>query len=152
MIRKLMYTMCAAALCVPMVATSQDSASAPAADAAAGGNTGTVVFFREKKIVGSAIRYKVRENGKELCKLKNGTFCTVTVAAGKHEYLVHTEAKDALTLDVEAGKTYYVQGAISMGAFAGHPQLSVADQAAFDGMKAKLKDNTGQDLGGDEKE
>ena len=91
----------------------------------------------------------MRENGKELCKLKSGTYCTVTVAAGKHEYLVQTEAKDALTLDVEAGKTYYVLGAISMGAFAGHPSLTASDPAKFDGMKAKLKDNTGQDLGGD---
>jgi hypothetical protein len=129
--------------------------AAPAPAASAGGApTGTVIFFREKKFAGSAIRYKVRENGVELCKVKSGTFCTVTVPVGKHEYLVHSEAKDALTLEVESGETYYVLAGISMGFMAGHPNLSPSDKATFDKMKDKLKDNTGQDLGGadDDKE
>jgi hypothetical protein len=33
-----------------------------------------------------------------------------------------------------------------MGFMAGHPNLSPSDKAAFDGMKEKLKDNTGKDL------
>jgi hypothetical protein len=149
MIRKTICTLLAAGMLAPFAASSQETAAAGVN--AAGTETGTVVFFREKKIVGSAIRYKVRENGKELCKLKSGTYCTVAVSAGNHEYTVATEAKDLLTLTVEPGKTYYVLGAISMGAFAGHPNLTSTDVATFDGMKAKLKDNTGQDLGGDEK-
>lgn len=136
-------------------ATAQDAAAVPAANAASG-NTGTVIFFREKKFAGAAIRYKVRENGVELCKLKNGVFCTVSVPVGKHEYVVHSEAKDVLTLEVESGETYYVIGGISMGFMAGHPNLSPSDQATFDKMKGKLTDNTGKDLGGaddkDEKE
>jgi hypothetical protein len=127
-------------------AGAQDSA-APAV-AAGGAGTGTVVFFREKKFTGAAIRYKVRENDVEICKLKSGTFCTVTVPAGKHVYLVHSEAKDALTLEVEPGKTYYVLAGITMGFMAGHPNLSPSDQATYDKMKSKLKDNTGKDLGG----
>jgi hypothetical protein len=129
-------------------ASSQEPASAPAtaAAAAAVASTGTVVFFREKKFAGAAVSYKVRENGVELCKLKSGTFCTVQAPAGKHEYVVHSEAKDVLTLEVEPGETYYVVGAISVGFLAGHPNLSPSDKGAFDGMKAKLKDNTGQDL------
>jgi hypothetical protein len=136
----------AAALLAPAFAGAQDTANAssmPAADAATGG---TVIFFREKKMVGAAIRFKVRENGIELCKLGSGTFCTVPVPAGMHQYDVHTEAKDHLSLDVKAGETYYVVSSISMGAFAGHPKLVVTDKATFDGMKAKLKDNTGKDL------
>jgi hypothetical protein len=140
----------------PCAALAQDNAAAtepaaaPAADSAA---TGTVVFFREKKFAGAAIRYKVRENGVELCKLASGTYCTVQVPAGKHTYEVHSEAKDALNLEVEAGETYYVVGAISMGFMAGHPNLSPSTRETFEGMKAKLKDNTGKDLGGpDDKE
>ncbi len=129
-------------------AGAQDAA-APAASAA-GGTSGTVIFFREKKFAGSAIRYKVRENGVELCKLKSGTFCSVTVPVGKHEYVVRSEAKDVLTLEVESGETYYVLGGISMGFMAGHPNLSPSDKATFDKMKAKLTDNTGKDLGGDD--
>jgi len=131
----------------PFAASSQDSAAPPAGAATdTSATTGTVVFFREKKFAGAAVSYKVRENGVELCKLKSGTFCTVQVPVGKHEYEVHSEAKDVLTLEVESGETYYVIGAISMGFMAGHPNLSPSDKAAFDGMKDKLKDNTGQDL------
>ncbi len=147
MIPRLTKVAMAALLLAPFAAISADDAAtaAPAADAAAG-ETGTVVFFREKKMMGMAIRFKVRENGVELCKLGSGTFCTVQVPVGKHEYLVQTEAKDKLTLEVESGETYYVQASISMGVMAGHGNLAPATKEAFDGMKDKLKDNTGKDL------
>lgn len=138
----------AAALLAPAFAGAQDAATTTDASAAATADagTGTVVFFREKKMMGAAIRFKVRENGTQLCKLGSGTFCTVQVPAGTHQYDVHTEAKDQLSLEVKPGETYYVQSTISMGAFAGHPKLAVTDKATFDGMKDKLKDNTGKDL------
>jgi hypothetical protein len=134
----------------PLAAVSQENAAVvamPATEASAADN-GTVVFFREKKFAGSAIRYKVRENGVELCKLASGTYCSLQVSAGKHSYVVHSEAKDVLNLEVEPGETYYVIGGISMGVFAGHPNLSPSTKEIYEGMKAKLKDNTGKDLGG----
>ena len=147
MSRKLISAGLAALLLAPFAAVSQDSApaAAPAADVA-GGSTGTVVFFREKKFAGAAIRYKVRENGVELCKLGSGTFCTLQVPVGKHAYDVHSEAKDVLNLEVEPGETYYVIGGMSIGFMAGHPNLSPSSKDVFDGMKDKLKDNTGKDL------
>jgi len=154
MSRKLISAAVAALLLAPCAfsADSPSPSAAPAASAA-GGATGTVIFFREKKFAGSAIRYKVRENGVELCKLASGTYCTVQVAVGKHAYEVHSEAKDLLNLEVESGETYYVIGGVSMGFMAGHPNLSPSTKAVFDGMKDKLKDNTGKDLGGpDDKE
>jgi hypothetical protein len=152
--RKLISLGLVALTFAPCVGLSQDTAPAatPASDAAAAA-TGTVVFFREKKFAGSAIRYKVRENGTELCKLASGTYCNLQVPAGKHAYVVHSEAKDVLNLEVEPGETYYVIGGISMGVFAGHPNLSPSTKEVYDGMKEKLKDNTGKDLGGpDDKE
>jgi hypothetical protein len=148
---KLQSAVLALAVLAPFAAYSQDTApAAPTAAPAAG--TGTVVFFREKKFAGAAISYKVRENGVELCKLKSGTFCSVAVPVGKHEYVVHSEAKDVLTLEVESGETYYVVGALSVGFLAGRPNLSPSDKATFEGMKSKLKDNTGQGLGADDKD
>ena len=128
-------------------AIAEDAAAAPAANAATA-NTGTVIFFREKKFAGAAMRYKVRENGVELCKLKNGVFCSVSAPVGKHEYVVHSEAKDVMTLEVESGETYYVLGGMSIGFMAGRPNLSPSDKATFDKMKDKLTDNSGKDLGG----
>lgn len=139
-------------LLAPLAAVSQEGAAAapaapaaPAADAAAGG-TGTVVFFREKKMMGMAISFKVRENGVELCKLGSGTFCTVQVPVGKHQYVTQTEAKDVLNLEVESGETYFVQASISMGFAAGHGNMAPSTKETFEGMKSKLKDNTGKDL------
>ncbi|HVI58135.1 MAG TPA: DUF2846 domain-containing protein [Luteimonas sp.] len=121
------------------------SASAPAATQAAGPisppaeGMGQIVFFREKKFAGAAIRYKVREGDTELGKLASGTYFVVPVAPGAHQYTVHSEAKDILNLEVEAGETYYVIGSVTMGLFAGHPNLSPSDQATFEGMLPKLK-------------
>jgi hypothetical protein len=47
---------------------------------------------------------------------------------------------------VESGETYYVQASISMGVVAGHSNLAPSTKDVFEGMKAKLKDNTGKDL------
>jgi hypothetical protein len=145
--RKLIKAAIAALVITPCVTLSNDNATSPtpASDAAAG-NTGTVVFFREKKMMGAAISYKVRENGVELCKLSSGSFCTLQVPAGKHAYVTKTEATDTLNMEVEPGETYYVQASISMGVVAGHSNLAPSTKDVFDGMKAKLKDNTGKDL------
>jgi hypothetical protein len=100
---------------------------------------GQIVFFRESKFVGAAIGYKVREGETELGKLRNGTYFVHVATPGAHAYTVHSEAKDVLNLEVEAGETYFVIGGISMGVLAGRPNLSPSDQAAYTAMAAKLK-------------
>lgn len=98
-----------------------------------------IVFFRPSKFTGAAVGFKVREGEKELGKLRSGKYFVASVEPGTHQYTVHSEAKDVLTMEVEAGETYYVQGTITMGFMAGRPNLSPSDQATFDGMAAKLK-------------
>lgn len=100
---------------------------------------GQIVFFRPSKFAGAAVGFKVREGTTELGKLRSGNYFVAAVEPGTHEYTVHSEAKDILTLEVEAGETYYVQGTISMGFMVGRPNLSPSDQATFDGMASKLK-------------
>ena len=91
------------------------------------------MFYREKKFAGAAISYKVREKGVEICKLKSGTFCNVQAPAGKHEYVVHSESKDVLTLEVETGRNV-LRGWRTLGGFlAGHPNLSPSDKSSFKG-------------------
>lgn len=132
-------------LCATMGAAAEDPASTPAADpsaaaAAVGEGQATIVFFRPKKLMGAAVGFKVREAGVELGKLRNGTYFVLKVAPGRHQYVVHSETEDVLTLEAEAGETYYVQGSLGMGVVAGRPNLSPSDQATFDSMKAKLKE------------
>lgn len=121
---------------------TDDAATAPAVTGVIGAppaGKGQIVFFREKKFVGGAIGYKVREGENELGKLSNGTYFVAVVEPGAHEYTVHSEAKDILNLEVEAGETYYVTGGVTMGVFAGRPNLSPSDQAAFEALAGKLK-------------
>jgi len=129
-------------------ATDATAAPAPAAAATEAGpatvgappaGKGQIVFFRPSKFAGAAVGFKVREGDAELGKLRSGNYFVANVAPGTHVYTVHSEAKDVLTLEVEAGETYYVEGTISMGFLAGHPNLSPSDKATFDGMSAKLK-------------
>ena len=122
----------------PAAATS----AAPAANtfiAAAPQDKGQIVFFRESKFVGGAIGFKVREGEAELGKLRSGKYFVATVEPGKHEYNVHGETKDVLTMEIEAGETYYVQASIGMGIVAGRPNLSPSDEATFLSMSNKLK-------------
>ena len=100
---------------------------------------GQVVFFRPSKFVGMAVGFKVREGTTELCTLNNGAYCILQVEPGAHVYVVHSEVKDELTIEVEVGETYYVQGNLGMGVMVGRPNLSPSDQATFDGMSGKLK-------------
>jgi hypothetical protein len=128
------------------------TAGTPVADAAASAEpaaavgTGRIVFFRPKKFAGAALKFKVREGETILGKLGSGSFFTADVPAGVHNYTVKSEGEDdALTLEVEAGETYYVMGSISMGMFVGQGNLAPSDQAAFDDAnKKKLKDTTGE--------
>lgn len=115
-------------------------AAAPVPATAPESATGTVVFFRPSKFVGAAIGFKVRENGAELGKLRNGKYFILKVAPGTHQYDVHSETKDVLNLEVEAGQTYYVQGVLGVGIIAARPNLTPSDASTFEGMKAKLKE------------
>lgn len=129
-----------APVAAPAPAPAPKPVSAPAASAG-GAGTGTIVFFRESKFAGMAISFKVREGKAELGKLSSGSYFVATLPAGAHEFTVHSEAKDVLNIEVDAGETYYVQGSISMGFLAGRPNLAPSDEATFNSMKPKLKDS-----------
>ena len=100
---------------------------------------GRIVFFRPSKFAGGAVSFIVREKEKELGKLKSGSYFITQETPGKHTYVVHSEAQDLTTIEVEDGETYFVAGSISMGFLAGHPHLNVADLAAFEAALPKMK-------------
>lgn len=128
------------AVSAPVIAAEPEPAAPVPTAVASADATGTVVFFRPSKFIGAAIGYKVREGTTELGKLRNGKFFSLHVKPGTHEYVVHSETKDKLVLEVEAGQTYYVMGTLGAGILAGRPNLSPSDQAAFEAAKPKLKE------------
>lgn len=137
-----------------LLVLSTGAAFAAQPDAVAGNETATathgaigpapadkaqIVFFRPSKFAGSAFGFKVREGENELGKLRSGKYFVSLVEPGEHQYAVHSEVKDVLNLEVEAGETYYVQATMNMGILSGRPNLAPSDEATFAGMAAKLE-------------
>ena len=100
----------AAPAAAPPAASSSPSADIPPPPAGAA----TVVFYRPSKFVGGAVGFIVREGTAELGKLRSGKYFVLQVAPGKHTYEVHSEAADRLTIDADAGETYYIEGEIGV--------------------------------------
>lgn len=117
----------------PAVATADAVLGTPAQ------GKGQIVFFRPGKFVGAAVSFKVREGETELGKLSNGSYFIIDVAPGAHEYVVHSEVKDVLPVEIDEGEVYYVQGSLNMGVMVGRPNLSPSDKLKFEGAgKMKL--------------
>lgn len=149
MFSKLQSSVLCALLMVSAAASAQEaSTEAVAATQAAPANSlvgappagkGQVVFFRQSKMVGAAMGLKIREGESELVKLGNGKYFVAVLEPGTHQFTTGGEAKDALTLEVEADETYYVSGAIGMGIVAGRSNLAPSDEATFTELSKKLK-------------
>lgn len=120
----------------PSVLPGAPNASNSIAPGPAG--TATVVFYRPSHYIGGMVGFIVREGTIELGKLRAGKYFTIHVPPGKHTYVVHSEATDQLTIDADAGETYYIEGEVGMGVIVGHPHLKPSDKAGFDAAQAKL--------------
>ena len=85
--------------------------------------SGVVYFVRDSAFGGAGISYFIFEDTTKIGLLKSGTYFIHKTTPGKHTYYAETEARSSVTLDVEAGKTYYVEGSVGLGFLAGRPQL-----------------------------
>ena len=65
-------------------------------------------------------------------------YFVLQVAPGKHTYEVHSEAADRLTIDADAGETYYIEGEIGVGILVGHPHIKPSEKSAFEEVRGKL--------------
>ena len=82
---------------------------------------GEVVFYRKPMVSLIPFNWFVRENKVEICEMIAGTYCVAMVDPGDHTYEVHSEVTNRLTLEVDAGESYYVVGGISKGLVVNHP-------------------------------
>ena len=94
---------------------------------------GQVVFFRPKTVLGTGQWFNVREDGRALGKLTNGAWFVQTVVPGPHTYTASTEPefKDQLSLQVDAGETYFVEGELTKGVVIGVANLAPSGRAEF---------------------
>jgi hypothetical protein len=102
---------------------------------------GQVVFFREKSLSGFGQWFNVRENGQALGKLANGAYFVVVLPPGQHSFSASSEPefKDHLTLKIDPGETYYVEGLMTHGVVIGVADLTPSDKARFDALSGKLE-------------
>lgn len=100
---------------------------------------GLVYFYRERKFVGGAVGYNVKEGEQVIGAIKNGCYFFVQATPGSHTYTASTEASSSRTIEVEAGKTYYIECSVEMGVFAGHPSLKIVDEAEAKSVLPNLK-------------
>lgn len=98
------------------------------------GDHAKVVFFRQRSAQGSLVIYKVREGAVELGKLTSGTWFAIDAIPGRHSYHVLSEVGDDLTLETNAGETYYVIAGVSWGILWGRANLAPSNKRTFETM------------------
>ena len=99
---------------------------------------GLVIVYRERHFTGSAVSYKVYDNGTRIGGLPNGAYFVYQAKPGVHKFTASTEVTDEKSLTVEAGKTYYIRGEVQMGAFVGRPHLIIVDKQEAEGAIKEL--------------
>lgn len=94
-----------------------------------------IYFFREKSFIGAGVSYYVNENGERIGVIRNGSYFVLNAPTGQHTYSAETESTVTVTINVEAGKNYYIEGGVGMGMFMGRPTLNIVTE---DYAKPKL--------------
>ena len=107
---------------------------------------GQIVFYRPSAM-GMAMGCTVKEGETKISSVGNGKYVIVVAEPGKHEYTVHSEAKDQLTLLVEPDETQYVRCKIKMGIMSGRPDIAPSSADDFAKSSPHLKMVHDDDMG-----
>jgi hypothetical protein len=100
---------------------------------------GLVVFYRDNSFKGGAIRFNLNQGQEPIGALNSGTYLYRDVEPGQHTFWSQAISKDSITVDVVAGKTYYIKGVVQMGLLAGRPKLAIVSEAEAKSSIDKLK-------------
>jgi len=101
---------------------------------------GTIVFYRLPKPILPAGSFMIREGKVDVGMLRRGQFFIIKADPGIHEYTVHWEAKDVVTIEVEPAETSYVRGEINRGFVVPRPNLAPSSEEAFESIRAHLEE------------
>ena len=99
--------------------------------AEAGPGEGLVVFSRKKSSKGVAIQFNIQQDGRPIGQLRSGTTLRIPLAPGSYNFTVvapSLDGQDILTINVEAGWTYNVEGKILWGWPTGRPKFQLGSQ------------------------
>jgi hypothetical protein len=99
----------------------------------------TIVFFRESRFTGSALKPSIFVDGKEMDRLANGRWFSVHAEPGKHQLQSSAKNEPATVIETVAGETTYVQMVILTGNWRGGGRLLQVDAGDAQKVIAKLK-------------
>jgi len=118
------------AVIIALLAPPMSGASALAAQAGPG--EGLVIFHRASSMKGKAIRFNLEQNGIPVGQLLSGSTIELRLEPGNYVFSVSApslDGTDVLHLNVEAGRTYNVEGKILWGWPAGRPKFGQVSQS-----------------------
>lgn len=98
-----------------------------------------VYFLRENAFIGGGVTYYIWEDTSKIGLLRSGSYFTHKSKPGLCTYWAETEAKTTLTLNVDAGKTYYILGGVNMGVLIGRATLSEVSESVAKELLPNLK-------------
>lgn len=118
-----------------------------AADPAIPEGMALVHIYRLKSIAGMGASFDVYAGDKLICELKEGTGCATAVPPGEIEIWSRFLSKGSVTLDVEAGREYYVRGSVTKGPlFLWRPHYAEVLERIGKGEIARLVGDAPEDL------
>ncbi|MDH3947666.1 MAG: DUF2846 domain-containing protein [Gammaproteobacteria bacterium] len=97
-----------------------------------------VVFYRIKSMKGGAIGFNVKQGEAAIGALSNGSMFYRYVEPGQHTFWSQVISQDAVTINAEAGKTYYIEGVTLIGLVVARPQLRLVEQSQAKAAIANL--------------
>ncbi|MBS0296069.1 MAG: hypothetical protein JSR45_07140 [Proteobacteria bacterium] len=98
-----------------------------------------VIFFRQSRFAGGGVAFTIKEGDVGLVKIGSGSYGIHFADPGKHVFKVQSEATDSLTMELDAGETYYVEETMTQGLMLYRPKLAASDEAAFKAVSGKLR-------------
>ena len=119
---------------IALVSWKSFSAEIPEADP----EKGLVVFYRVKNFKGGAVRFNVQHADGVIGTLTNGSVLYTYLEPGQHTFWSQVISQDSITLTVEAGKIYYVEGKTQLGVYAGRPKFTLVSESQAQADLAKL--------------
>ena len=135
---RLFILVISAGVALSTISIPAQSADIPAVEA----DKGLVVFYRLRKAAGAAIRFNMQHNGSSIGNLTNGTVMYRHVEPGEHRFSVQSpsiDGKDAVSLNIDAGKIYYIKGEILWGWPAGRTKFTLVSESEAQADLKKLK-------------
>lgn len=98
-----------------------------------------VVFCRVSSPKGAAIGFNVKQGPAGIGTLSSGTTFHRYVDPGQHTFWTEVISQDSVTVDAEAGKTYFIEGVSRIGLVVSRPQLRSVEESEARAAIAKLR-------------